>query len=258
VPTTEHGGVSLYYETAGSGAPVVFVGDAGYGAWQWAWQHGAVAGRFEAVTFDHRGCGRSSDPSPDTYAVSELARDLVAVVSAAGAVRPHLVGAGLGGMVALAAALDDLRPRTLTLVGTAATGADVSLDPLYGPPSDPGAVAAATRAGLSEGFCETHPDVLDRIVAWRCEEDASPAAWRAQAAAVRSFDVADRLVEVTTPAVVAHGTGDDAWPPAAGEALARDLPRGRYVPLEGAGHLAWVEQSAVVSDLLVGLLEDES
>jgi len=59
---------------------------------------------------------------------------------------------------------------------------------------------------------------------------------------------------VTTPALVVHGTADAVWPPERGEALAENLPRGRFEPLSGAGHLVHVERSRVVNDLLTGFL----
>jgi len=241
VPTTKHDGVPLYYETEGAGETVAFVGDAGYGAWQWGWQQPAVAGPYEALVFDHRGTGRSESPS-GPYDVPTLAGDLGVVLGDVEAGRPHLVGAGLGGMVALAYAREN-RVRTLTLLGTAAHGD--GLDPL---------AARDIEAVLSTGFRETHPDVVAGIAEWRSDDDADDDGWRAQAAAVEAFDARDWLHEVTTPALVVHGTADAVWPPERGEALAENLPRGRFEPLSGAGHLVHVERSRVVNDLLTGFL----
>ncbi|PSQ09175.1 alpha/beta hydrolase, partial [Halobacteriales archaeon QS_5_70_15] len=66
------------------------------------------------------------------------------------------------------------------------------------------------------------------------------------------------LYEVDQPALVVHGTADAVWPPAGGAALAADLPRGRHVPVEGAGHLVGVERSRTVNDLLTGFLEEHT
>ncbi|MFC6731343.1 alpha/beta fold hydrolase [Haladaptatus sp. GCM10025893] len=119
VTTTD--GTTLFAQAAGDGETVTFVGDAGYGAWQWGWQHAALTGPFETLVYDHRGVGRSEKP-PGPYSVEQLADDLEAVLSAHGARKTHLVGAGLGGMVALDYARRYARARTLTLLGTAARG----------------------------------------------------------------------------------------------------------------------------------------
>ena len=242
--TVERDGVHLYYEQSGAGPPVVFVGDAGYGAWQWGWQHAALSGAWSTLVFDHRGTG-ASDAPPGPYAAADLVADLEAVLADAGCRRAHLVGAGLGGLVALAHARTHGRARTLTLLSTTTHGTDVDV-----------LACRDLETATSESFRDAQPDVLAGIEEWRSEDDAADAEWRAQAAAVARFDARDWLHEVTVPALVAHGTADAVWPVERGRALAGGLPRGEFLPLEGAGHLAWVEHSRVVNDHLLGFLDE--
>ncbi|WP_049986697.1 alpha/beta fold hydrolase [Halobellus rufus] len=250
---TENGGVGLYYETDGSGEPVAFVGDVGYGAWQWGWQHAAVAGPYRSIVADLRGCGRSDAPS-GPYDVPTLVDDLTAVLSDAGVRSAHVVGAGLGGMVALEAARTTARVDSLVLLGTAASGGGLDLAPLRGGLDDPDALERSLRAGLSAEFVESHPDAVAQMVEWRAAEDAKRAAWEAQAAAVADFDVSDRLYEITAPALVVHGTDDAVWPLERGEALASGLPRGEFSAVDAAGHLVHVEASRRVNDDVLGFL----
>lgn len=255
--TATNGGVSIHYQTDGNGETVAFVGDVGYGAWQWGWQHAVVAGPFESLVYDHRGVGRSDAPE-GPYTVGELAQDLEVVLADHRVRKAHLVGAGLGGMVALQTALSSNRVASLTLVATAATGAEVELDPLCADPRDHDALRRTTEAGLSEAFVDRHPDVVDRIVAWRADEDASLAAWEAQAAAVERFDVTDRLHEVTVPTLVLHGTADSVWPVEEARKLADGLPRGTFEAVEGAAHLVGIEASKDVNDRLLAFLEAQT
>ncbi|WP_224333138.1 alpha/beta fold hydrolase [Haloprofundus halobius] len=255
--TATNGGVSLHYQTDGDGETVAFVGDAGYGAWQWGWQHAAVAGPFESLVYDQRGVGHSDAPD-GPYTVGELAQDLEVVLAAHKVRKAHLVGAGLGGMVALQTALSSNRVASLTLLATAATGDGLDAAPLYADPTDRDALRRATEAALSSSFVERHPDVVDRIVAWRADEDASPGAWEAQRAAVERFDVSDRLYEMTTPALVVHGTADSAWPVERGRELAEGLPRGTFAAVDGANHLVGVEASKDVNDRLLAFLEGQA
>ncbi|MFB6301241.1 MAG: alpha/beta fold hydrolase [Haloferacaceae archaeon] len=259
MPTATNDGVAIYYERAGDGAPVLLLGDLGFGAWQWGWQHAALAGPYETVVPETRGCGRSDAP-PGPYDLEALAGDATAVIRDADCRAAHVVGAGLGGVVALRLALATGRVRSLTLLGCAPSDEALDLDPLAADPDDEAALRTSLAAALSDGFREHRPDVVDRIVDWRRAEDADPVAWRAQRAALDGFDVRDRLLEVTVPALVVHGTADARWPPERGERLADDLPRGRFEPVDGAGHLVGVEASRVVNDELLGFLatvEDE-
>ncbi|AFK17950.1 alpha/beta fold hydrolase [Haloferax mediterranei ATCC 33500] len=253
MPTAVSDGVELYYDSDGESEPVVFVGDAGYGAWQWGWQHAAVAGPFESVVMDLRGSGQSDAPS-GPYSVETLVSDLVAVLADANIRKAHLVGFGLGGLVALEAARTTSRVRGLVLVGTAASGTDIDPEPLYGAPDDPHALRESLTPALSDEFRTEQPDVVDQIVEWRGMEDADPDAWAAQTAAIAEYD-ADPLYEVTVPTLVIHGDDDPVWPVDGGRALANDLPRGEFESFEGARHLVTVEQSRVVNDAIVGFLE---
>ncbi|QRV17017.1 alpha/beta fold hydrolase [Haloterrigena salifodinae] len=255
MPTASNDGVSLYYDRAGEGDPVVFVPEAGLGGWCWGWQHAAVAGPYEAVVWDLRGTGRSDAPD-GPYTLETLAADLEAVLSECEIRSAHLVGCGLGGAVALEAARTSSRVATLTLFGTALRGEQFDLEPLFAPPDDREALADSLEAGLSAEFLESQPaDVREGIVDWRADGDADRAGWEAQVAALEGFDATEWLVEVTQPTQVIHGGADELVSPSAGRALADGLPRGEFVALEDAGHLAFIERSRTVNDQVLGFLE---
>ncbi|ARS89723.1 alpha/beta fold hydrolase [Natrarchaeobaculum aegyptiacum] len=254
MPTATNDSVSLFYERDGDGDPIVFVSEAGLGGWSWGWQHAALTGPYETVVWDLRGTGRSDAP-PGPCSLEAHVSDLEAVLEACDIRRAHLVGCGLGAAIALEAARTTSRARSLALFGAAADGEAMDLEPLFAPPDDRDALADSLEAGLSDDFRESHPDVCEGIVDWRADGDADRAGWETQVAPLEDFDATDWLVEITQPALVVHGTADDLVPVDAGQSLARDLPRGEFHPLEGAGHLAFVERSRPVNDLLDGFLE---
>ncbi|PSQ05835.1 alpha/beta hydrolase [Halobacteriales archaeon QS_6_71_20] len=262
MPYAANGDVDLYYEADGEGSPdrdvdaVAFCGEIGYGPWQWGWQHAVVAGPYRAVVPATRGTA-DSDAPPGPYTVARLASDLDAVLADAGVDAAHLVGVGLGGAVALRAALGSGRVRKLVLVGMPPRGTGLNPDPLWADPADPEALEASLRAAVSDGFLDIQPDIVSRIVEWRAREDADRDAWEATRAALREFDCSDRLYEVTNEALVIHGREDAVCPPARGEELAAGLPRGSYHPVDGAGHLANVEASRAVNDRILGFFDAE-
>jgi len=257
MPTANNEGTSLYYDTDGEGETVAFVGDVGYGAWLWGWQQPVVAGPFEALVWDLRGTGRSDAP-PGPYDVATLADDLEAVLSDAGARNAHVVGAGLGGLVALAYARRYSRAKTLTPFSTAASGDafDGLSDHLFADPPVPDSLRDSLGAAFSPEFRDEQPDVIEGVVEWRREGDAGPDAWRAQAAALERYD-ADPLYEITTPALVLAGEDDPVVPVSAAERLADDLPNGEFESFDGR-HLFFVERSRPVNDRLQGFLVDHA
>jgi len=254
MPTTSNDGVSLHYETTGDGPTVVFVNDAGYGAWLWGWHHDAVAGPYEALVWDLRGTGESDAPG-SPYDVATLTADLEAVLADHGVRSAHLVGAGLGGMVALRYAHEYSRARTLTLYNTAGSGDAVDADALNGLSLDEGTETSLSGA-FSEQVRENATALLDRIGEWRTAEDATGEAFAAQAAAMTDFE-APPLYEITVPTEVYYGVDDPVVPTDAAESLARDLPRASAEAVEGR-HLSFVEHATAVTDRFVAFLDEHA
>ncbi|WP_302082767.1 alpha/beta fold hydrolase [Salinibaculum rarum] len=258
MPTVTRNGVGVHYDTAGDGETVAFVADAGYGAWLWGWQHRAVAGPRESLVWDLRGTGQS-DALPGPYDVDTLAADFEAVLRDAGIDRTHVVGAGLGGMVALRYAREYDRARTLTLLCTAADGDDIdtgALGSLFPEERDRESLRASLSGAFSPSFRDARPDLVDRIVEWRQSEDATPAAVSAQTAAMETFE-AGPLYEVTLPTLVCWGRADPVVDPAAAQRLAETLPKGTGEAVEGR-HLCFVEHSRAVTERLLAHIDEHT
>lgn len=245
---------------------VAFVSDAGVGPWFWGWQQPVLAQRFDTVVWDLPGTGDSTladryavpdgDPASATLSVEALADALEMVLSATATARVHLVGVGLGGMVALAHARQYDRTRRLALVGTAKRGDrvdDAALAAAFLPAgADREDCGAALRPLVSDGFVAENQSMIEQVCGWRASEDAGRAAWAAHAGAMLDFE-SGPLYELTLPTAVFHGQADPIVPASAGEALAEDLPRGEFVPCEGR-HLPTIEHARAVSDRIEGFL----
>jgi len=261
MPTVDSDGVTLRYAVRGDGMreadPIVFVNDVGFGTWYWSYLLSAVAGPSRTVVWDLRGTGDSETPE-GPYALETLVDDLERVVDAIDGRRVTLVGAGLGGAIALEYARRHEHVSSLVLLGTAegeAVDAD-ALASLSAPLDEPEALKRSLRAGFTPGTIESHPAEIDRIVEWRARDDADPAGSGAQRAAWLDADLPDRY-EITTPALVASGGDDRIVDSAATARLAADLPRGEHRRIEG-GHLFPVSQSQVVADELLAWLDERT
>jgi pimeloyl-ACP methyl ester carboxylesterase len=230
-------GVTLRYVSAGpsDGETIALVGEAGFGSWQWGWQHGHL-GPFRTLAVDLR-AGPDAPSGP--YRVETLAGDLETVLADAGVRRVHLLGFGLGGMVCLRHAREYGRARSLTLVGTASTGDAIDRAAFETPFESPDALSGA----FTPAFRDARPDLIEQVSEWRREEDPP----RGLDAAL-SFD-AGPLYELDTPSLVLHALDDPVVPTSAGENLADGLPHGTFEPVEGR-RFAHVEHSVAVNDRL--------
>lgn len=263
----DNDGVRLAYDRTGpSNAPtVVFVEGLGYGRWMWRWQRRALADEYDTIVWDNRGTG-DSDESTGPYTMAQLASDLAAVLDAAGVDEAHVVGASMGGMVALQFALDYDRVRSLTLMCTSPGGPEARETPtetverMFDVPDgydERKALRYKMSVAMSESFASEHEALVERITDWRLASDASDQARAWQHAAVEAFDVHDRLGEIQIPVLIVHGTADRVVPIANGELLAAGIPDAEFVKFEGGPHLFFIESHERVNDCIREFLVDD-
>src|SRR4051812_46517506 len=218
-----------------------------------------LAGAHRTIRYDLRGFGRSELPPRDFSHVEDLA----AVISDVVGGPANLVGASLGGRIALDLAVT--RPwlvSSLALLGTAVSGVEPEIDdpPLWDE------LLAAHRSGevgrladvearmwLADPDGTRVPEVLDRV---RRMNAAALAQQRAVAAQERPIDppAGERLGEVRLPVMVVVGRLDLEDILLTADLLAERLPRVERIDLPGVAHLPALEAPGQVADLLLEFL----
>jgi 3-oxoadipate enol-lactonase len=98
----EVNGTRLYYETAGSGNPVVLIHGFGSDSRVWDAQFKAFSEQYLVLRYDIRGHGKSAVPSNEPYT---HAADLNALLKHLNLPQAHIIGQSLGGEIALDFAL---------------------------------------------------------------------------------------------------------------------------------------------------------
>ena len=120
------------------------------------------------------------------------------------------------------------------------------------------AAAWASKAGmdaLEEVVCDQmlggearrNQAVRDRIASMAVSTGIDTFARHQTALAGRS-DATARLSEIACPVLVLTGEEDKVTPPAAGQAVARGVRHGRFIPIAGAGHLPVLEAPSTVAE----------
>lgn len=98
--------VTLAYDIAGSGEPVVLIHGAMIAeAFRPLLSQSALTGRYQLTHYHRRGYGESS-PASGPMTISDSAADCRSFLDALGVERAHVVGHSLGGVIALQLALD--------------------------------------------------------------------------------------------------------------------------------------------------------
>jgi proline-specific peptidase len=121
--------IRIYYETHGSGKPLVFI----HGGWvdhqMWNHQVEYFAQKYKVITYDVRGHGKTGGSEREKYSVELFADDLKSLLEDISIKQPAICGLSLGGMIAQAYAVkypEDLKVLILadTVVSTELTLSD--------------------------------------------------------------------------------------------------------------------------------------
>jgi pimeloyl-ACP methyl ester carboxylesterase len=249
------GGLELYHERHGQGAPLVLLHGA-FGTIEscFAGLLPVLADHFEVIAVELQGHGRTRDVDrPLTY--DGMAADIGALLDGFGIERAHVVGYSLGGAVALLLALDrpDLVDRFVYFGG-------VSFDP------------SGLHPQLTAEFESFDPHQLDGSIwheAYR-RVAPDPDAWLALVEKVNVLDrdgltvPRDRLAGMQVPALLMIGDADIVRPEHVVELFRllgggvpgdlMPLPAAQLAVLPGTNHVDMLDRVDWLSSMIVAFL----
>jgi 3-oxoadipate enol-lactonase len=247
-------GVKVHHELTGpADAPVlVLAGPLGSTMQIWQPQVEVLAERFRVLRYDHRGHGESP-VGGGTYAMADLAIDVLELLDRLEIERVAFCGLSLGGMVGIClAAYTPERLSSLVLCSTSAHYDDV------GPYLEraasvrwagTSAIAPEVVAGwFTPEWAATHPETVEQVT--QMIAGTSDDAYAACCSAIAAWDSRRLIGRIDTPTLVIAGSQDERTPvtPHA-KTLAAGIYRAKLEILEGA-HLAPIEQAERANRLI--------
>ena len=253
----------LYWESTGSGAPVLLIMGLGLSGGAWWRTVPVLSRRLRVITYDNRGVGRSRS-HVHSYTTEAMADDALSVLDAAGIERAHVYGFSLGGMVA-----QQLVLRHPARVGSLVLGATHAGGPRAVAPSPEvmeffrrrATMQAEQAARESVPFnygprCrEQHPERIAEDIRRRLEHRFPEQAYRAQLIAAALHNCHRRLKRIEAPTLVVHGRHDRMIPVANAELVAESIPGATLRVLDESGHLYPTEEpeiDAAIAEFLEG------
>ncbi len=118
MPTILINDMHMYYDRLGDGEPLLFLHGLGSSSRDWELQTNYFSDRYQVITVDTRGHGRSGKP-PGPYTIDLFTRDIVALHQVLDLGPMHVVGLSMGGMIAFQLAVDQPSlVHTLTIVNS--------------------------------------------------------------------------------------------------------------------------------------------
>jgi 3-oxoadipate enol-lactonase len=240
---------------------VTFITGIANDLWLWEGQVSALARDFRVLRYDLRGQG-GTPPTPPPYAIDLLVADLIDLWDRIGVGTSHLVGLGLGGALAQAAAIRHpdrigrlapccCRARMVPEFAKLwreliATVEAKGIEPI---------VEATVERWFSEAFKAANPRVLDDVRAMI--RRTSAAGYVGCASAFLGLDIERDLGSIRAPTLFISGALDQrGGPPALMASLAEKVPGARHASVPQAAHIANVENPPGFNRVLADFLAE--
>jgi 3-oxoadipate enol-lactonase len=251
-------GITMHVIDAGSGSPLVLLHGLGWDGTLWASTARRFADRYRVIAADTRGHGESDKPE-GPYTIDLFARDWLGCLDALSVERACLVGFSQGGMIAQVLAVEHPeRVAALVLVSTSCRSdpsAKAKMEERIRLARTDGPAAAARLAAssvFSKRFADTHPDTVEKFVAWRTAMPQDPLLEATRAG--YGFDMSAPLAAVRVPTLVMYGDEDTLTPPPVVRHVADCVLGAEVECVLGAGHMIPIEQPAAFESRLGAFL----
>ncbi|MBZ9657744.1 alpha/beta fold hydrolase [Mesorhizobium sp. ESP-6-4] len=246
---------------AGSGAPVLLIHGVGMDAAIWQPQIAAMQDRFDVIAIDMLGHGSSPLP-PENARLSDFADQAIRLLDHLGLARVAVIGHSMGALVA----------QEIALRAPSRISALICLNAVFrrppelaqavreraaalGGPGDPSAIAAT----IARWFGDPIPPALSDAAATAraalegVDRQGYARTYRLFASADTAH--ADRLPDLTVPALFMTGSEDRNSTAAMSAAMARLAPAGRCVVLNDEKHMMTIASPQKVNQRIIGFLD---
>ncbi|HEY8571651.1 alpha/beta hydrolase [Phenylobacterium sp.] len=264
-------GAKLHVERSGpEDAPVlVFVHGWGLEAGTWWEARQMLSERYQVVTYDLAGLGKSTQFADRRYSLEKFADDLLEIVGQACPRKVILVGHSIGGMIiqtfcrrypetlnrqVAGIVLENTThedPSRTTVLGEGlhaikpllevAMRLDIPLQPLVWLMNWQSYLSGNTHLAMRIGGFGTQPTKAQLEQVALAATRNPPAVQAKGNLAMMHWEATGDLPTIRVPALVFVGGKDIVTVPAAGETIARRLPQAKAVYVEDAGHLGPME-----------------
>ncbi|MDP9101902.1 MAG: alpha/beta hydrolase [Actinomycetota bacterium] len=259
---TRSGNADIWWESRGSGSPVLLINGLSSPSSVWFRLAPLLATDHRVLTFDNLGTGRSSTPD-EQWSMADMVAAAVAVIQASGETRVSVLGISMGGLIAQELTLG--HPDLVAHLVLVATGAGMAHTT-----GDPEAAAAIRSAGslpsderlafiLPFTYARETPQALmkeDEAV--RALQPTSELAYQRQLAAVVPWDRLSDLATIGCPTLVLHGEQDRLISVASAEVLRDAIPGAQLTVLPRAGHQLFTDQPDAGSQAVLTFLKDST
>ncbi|WP_227014004.1 alpha/beta fold hydrolase [Paenibacillus psychroresistens] len=233
--------MNICYESIGEGFPLI--GLTGKDS-NMDWWHPAIKTALSEsnhlIMLDHRGTGRSDAPT-EAYNISDMAKDVIALMNVLDIDKAHILGQSMGGMIAQELAIEfPNRVAKLVLCSTTCGVKRVipSLRMVKWLMRKNAAFSPQDTLNMlySQAYIQDNPAMIASLVERMQIAPSNPRSMEIHKHASKSFDSYHRIGQISAPTLIIHGEEDWVFSPKHAKILNRRIPGSKLILFPHAGH----------------------
>ncbi|KFX63307.1 3-oxoadipate enol-lactonase [Paraburkholderia fungorum] len=234
---------------------LLFCNSLGTDLHMWDAQAAGLSPYFRVLRYDRRGHGKSDAPSPP-YSLTDLGRDVIALLDALKIERAHFCGLSIGGLTGQWLGINaGTRFDRLVLCATAAKiGTEESWNARIDAVKTNGLAAmteATAERWFTSQFRSAHKEAVGAILETFAGID--PEGYNGCCAALAAADLREEIRRIAHPVLAISGSDDSVCPPGDLQYIADNVQRGKHLALPGR-HIVNVESAQEFNAALLGFL----
>ncbi len=257
--------MKLYYETHGTGDPLILISGFAAGAWLWFNQINDLAKYFQVITFDPRGVSRSKFIGKTSVSISQMADDLAELLDELEIEKASVLGTSFGGFVAQEFALRfPERLNKLILVCTSFGGKNHVLPNNFEVLTAFAATENLNSAerirkfmipAFTKDFAEKHFAVIEQTCLLREQNEVPAKVYLQQLHSATIFDLESQVSQISAQTLILTGDHDQVVPMQNAVNLSNLIPQARLEIVENSGHLFFIEQAEKFNEIVTDFLK---
>ena len=262
MPILKLNDIELYYETIGSGQPLMLIAGLASDSQSWQPLVEELSRHYQLILLDNRGVGRTQ-PHSAPSSIEQMADDCIALADYLGIQQFSLVGHSMGGMIALScASRHPKRINRLMLLATAIQNPSRN-NQLFQDWLDYWRVGLPLDLWFRNVFFWifspdffNHSETIKAAVefALTYPHPQSLVGFERQIQALANANLEPQLALITQPTLIICAEVDLLFPIKESAPMLRLLPNHQLVIVEGAAHSLVVEQPKTIQELLLKFL----
>lgn len=257
------GDLTLAYQAAGTGTPIILIHGHPFDHTMWYPQIAAFSKDYQVIAPDLRGYGKSNLPDPANTTFEDYATDVLKLADYLGLDKFHLGGLSMGGQIIMEIYRQaPSRVKSLILADTFA-----GLDTPEAKQARNESATKMEKEGMN-GYAEesihkmiksdhvaSMPDVSTHVLKMMKDTSAVAAATAMRARSGRIDYLNEVLPKVNIPTLIIVGRQDEFTPVAKAEEMQQKIQNSRLAVIEDAGHMPNLEHPDEFNKVVLNFLK---